>query len=148
MQTHPHWNEIATTVTTTKLTMAPPFQSRIYAMTHAAIHDPLMLLIVVMNLMRLHLNQIWCVFQAAVATAAYRVLLQGSDQQTILMLSIRHHWRVFGQRVQDQGCIDRSRAAAAIIALRTGDGSTRRCHIRQETASAYGGPQDLVSLLH
>src|SRR5262245_49575277 len=36
------WNEIATTVTTPPASnLAPPYQSRIYAMTHTAIHDAL-----------------------------------------------------------------------------------------------------------
>src|SRR5215813_971120 len=37
-----HWNEITTTVTIpSAANLAPPYQSRIFAMTHAAIHDAL-----------------------------------------------------------------------------------------------------------
>ena len=130
-----HWNEIATRVTTPPITnppvmmLASPHQSRLYAMTHAAIHDAL-------NAIDRRYSPYALSGQtdpaaspeAAVAAAAYRVLLNelhADLQQAIL----NTEYQSFLASIPDgdaktRGTLIGEAAAAAILALRSDDGST------------------------
>jgi hypothetical protein len=122
------WNEIATRITTPpKSNLAPPFQSRIYAMTHAAIHDALN------AIDRRH--EPYALFsgsdagaspEAAVATAAYNVLLhEVPTQQATLDVEYQAALSLIADGdTKTRGVLIGQAAAAAIIALRTNDGST------------------------
>ncbi len=122
------WNEIATRVTTPPVTtnLASPHQSRIYAMTHAAIHDAL-------NAID-HRYQPYALFgqtdpgaspEAAVATAAYRVLLHAIPaRQAILDAEYQAALASIPDgETKARGVAIGEAAAAAIIALRSNDGS-------------------------
>ena len=91
-----HWNEIATTVTTPPVTsLASPYQSRIYAMTHAAIHDALNAIDRRYKPYALSSQpDLGASPEAAVATAAYRVLVhEVPAQQPPSMQNIKRHCR-------------------------------------------------------
>ncbi len=123
-----HWNEIATRITTPpNLNLAPPIQSRIYAMTHAAIHDAL-------NAIDRR-NESYALTsglaagaspEAAVATAAYNVLLhEVATQQGTLDDEYRAALALIADGdAKTRGVLIGQAAAAAIIALRANDGST------------------------
>jgi len=122
------WNEIATTVTTPPVTtnLASPYQSRIYAMTHAAIHDAL-------NAIDRRYRPYALSGQtdpaaspeAAVAAAAYGVLIhEVPGRQSIL--DSEYQAALAGipdGDAKDRGVAVGQAAAAAIIAPRSGDGS-------------------------
>ena len=123
-----HWNEIATRITTPPVTnLASPYQSRIYAMTHAAIHDAL--------------NAIDCRYspyalsgqrdpaaspEAAVAAAAYRVLVHEipAQQATLDAEYQAALSSILDGEAKSRGVVIGEAAAAAIIVLRSDDGST------------------------
>jgi hypothetical protein len=123
-----HWNEVATKVTTPPVfTLAPPYQSRIYAMTHVAIHDAL-------NAIDRRYEpyayspepDLSASADAAVATAAYQVLLhEVPGQQTILDAEYQAALASIPDgEAKTKGVLIGQEAASAIVALRTGDGST------------------------
>jgi len=123
-----HWNEIATTVTIpSAANLAPPYQSRIFAMTHAAIHDAL--------------NAIDRRYkpyalsgrpdrgaspEAAVATAAYGVLVHEiPTQKAILDAEYQAALASIADgEAKTRGVVIGQAAAALILALRSDDGST------------------------
>ena len=124
-----HWNQIAMKVTNPPTNLPSPYQSRIYAMTHAAIHDAL-------NAID-HRYSPYALSgqtdpaaspEAAVAAAAYRVLLNelhAALQQDILNIE----YQSFLASIPDgdaktRGILIGEAAAAAILALRSNDGST------------------------
>jgi len=122
------WNEIATTVTTPPGTtnLASPYQSRIYAMTHAAVHDAL-------NAIERRYQPYALSGQidpgaspeAAVAAAAYGVLLhEVPARQPILYAEyLAALAGIPDGEAKDRGVAVGQAAAAAIIALRSGDSS-------------------------
>jgi hypothetical protein len=123
-----HWNEIATRVTAPPVTtnLTSPYQSRIYAMTHAAIHDAL-------NAIERHYQPYALSGQtnpmaspeAAVATAAYGVLVHEVPARQAILDS-EYQAALAGipdGEAKDRGVAIGQAAAAAIIALRSGDGS-------------------------
>lgn len=125
-----HWNEIATRITTAPFpNLAPPYQSRIYAMTHAAIHDAL-------NAIDRRYEP-YALFtrldagaspEAAVATAAYYVLFnEVKDQLAITTLNTEYQAALAVIPEGDaktKGVLIGQAAAAAIVASRTNDGSS------------------------
>jgi hypothetical protein len=125
-----HWNEIATRVTTPPVkTLASPYQSRVYAMTHAAIHDAV-------NAIDRRYRPYALASrpdsgaspEAAVATAAYRVLVHEiPDQQAVAVLDAEYQAALSSipdGEAKARGVVIGEAAAAAIIALRSDDGST------------------------
>ena len=123
-----HWNEIAMRVTTPPVTTLPsPYQSRVYAMTHAAIHDAV-------NAIDRRYRPYALASrpdhgaspEAAVATAAYRVLLHEIPAQ---QATLDAEYQAALSSIPDgeaksRGVVIGEAAAAAIIALRSDDGST------------------------
>src|SRR5262245_32594823 len=81
------WNEITTTVTTPPAAiLAPPYQSRIYAMTHAAIHDALNAIDRRYKPYALSGRpDLGASPEAAVATAAYGVLVREITAQKAIL---------------------------------------------------------------
>ena len=125
-----HWNEIAMRVTTPPVTiLASPYQSRVYAMTHAAIHDAV-------NAIDRRYRP-YALFsrpdlgaspEAAVATAAYRVLVHEIPAQ---QAALDAEYQAALASIPDgeaktRGVLIGEAAAAAIIALRSDDGSTEQ----------------------
>src|SRR5215510_8526963 len=81
------WNEIATTVTTPPAAnIPPPYQSRIFAMTHAAIHDALNAIDRRYKPYALSSRpDLGASPEAAVATAAYGVLVHEIPAQKAIL---------------------------------------------------------------
>ncbi|MDQ3258902.1 MAG: phosphatase PAP2 family protein, partial [Acidobacteriota bacterium] len=123
------WNEIATTTFTADPTINfnPLAESRIYAMTHAAIHDAL-------NAIDLRYQPYAFSWhpdgeispEAAVTAAAYRVLIHElPNQQAVLDAEYAAALNdIPDGEAKTRGIALGQTAAAAIIALRSDDGST------------------------
>jgi PAP2 superfamily len=122
------WNEIATIVTTPPAAnLAPPYQSRIHAMTHAAIHDALNAIDRRYKPYALSSRpDLRASPEAAVATAAYRVLVHEIPaQQAILDAEYQAALASIPDgEAKTRGVVIGRAAAAVIIALRSDDGST------------------------
>jgi PAP2 superfamily len=122
------WNEIATTVTTPPAAnIAPPYQSRIFAMTHVAIHDALNAIDRRYKPYALSSRpDLGASPEAAVATAAYRVLVHEIPaQQAILDAEYQAALASIPDgEAKIRGVVIGQAAAAVIIALRSDDGST------------------------
>ena len=123
-----HWNEIATRVTTPPVTsLASPFQSRVYAITHVAIHDAVNAIDRRYRPYALSSQpDLGASPDAAVATAAYRVLIHEIPAQQV---TLDREYRAALLSIPDgeaksRGVAIGEAAAAAIIALRSDDGST------------------------
>jgi hypothetical protein len=123
-----HWNEIATRVTTPPVKSLPsPYQSRIYAITHAAIHDALNAIDRRYRPYALSSRpDLGASPEAAVATAAYRVLIhEVPDQQTTLDAEYQAALSSIPDgEAKSRGVLIGEAAAGAILALRSDDGST------------------------
>jgi len=123
-----HWNEIATTITTPPAAnLAPPYQSRIYAMTHAAIHDALNAIDRRYKPYALSSRpDLGASPEAAVATAAYGVLVHEIPaQQAILDAELQAALAgIPDGEGKTRGMVIGHAAATVIIALRSDDGST------------------------
>jgi hypothetical protein len=123
-----HWNEIATIVTTPPAAnIPPPFQSRIFAMTHAAIHDALNAIDRRYKPYALSSRPDFGASpEAAVATAAYRILVHEIPaQQAILDAEYQAALASIPDgEAKTRGVVIGQAAAAVILALRSDDGST------------------------
>ena len=122
------WNEIATTVTTPPAAnIPPPYQSRIFAMTHAAIHDALNAIDRRSRPYALSIRpDPGASPEAAVATAAYGVLVhEVPGQQALLDAELQAALASIPDgEAKTRGVVIGHAAAAVIIALRSDDGST------------------------
>src|SRR5262247_3030020 len=122
------WNEIATTVTTPPAAnIPPPYQSRIFAMTHAAIHDALNAIDRRYKPYALSSRpDLGASPEAAVATAAYGVLVHEIPaQQAILDAELQAALAgIPDGEGKTRGMVIGHAAATVIIALRSDDGST------------------------
>jgi PAP2 superfamily len=122
------WNEITTTVTTPPAAnIPPPYQSRIFAMTHAAIHDALNAIDRRYKPYALSSRPDHGASpEAAVATAAYGVLVHEIPaQQAFLDAELQAALASIPDgEAKNRGMVIGQAAAAVIIALRSDDGST------------------------
>ena len=122
------WNEIATTVITPPVTtLAPPHQARIYALMHVAIHDALNAIERRSRPYALASRpDLGASPEAAVATAAYRVLVQAIPaQQALLEAEYQAALAsIPAGEARLRGVVIGQAAAAVIISLRSADGST------------------------
>jgi hypothetical protein len=123
-----HWNEIAMRVTTPPVTtLASPYQSRVYAMTQLAIHDALNAIDRRYRPYALSIRpDLGASPEAAVATAAYRVLVHEipAQQATLDAEYQAALASIPDGEAKSRGVVIGAAAAAAIIALRSDDGST------------------------
>jgi hypothetical protein len=136
-----HWNEITTRVTAPPATnLAPPFQSRIYAMTHAAIHDALNAIDRRYRPYALSSRpDLGASPEAAVATAAYRVLLHviPAQQSTLDAEYQAALASIPDGEAKTRGVVIGQSAAGVINGLRSDAGSTAQMPNTPGTIAQY-----------